>query len=235
LEQGEKEIMNSANLNGTGAAIYLGLGNRPPDWVRLQNVESTDIEGIRWNRNMRSAECIEGIQFTGAGTEDELGFGEGIAPYDGGDVTLAGNTAYLVRDPAPDKRQANVANGHAAISAWAIDTVANRTGHWNAEANLTHVGEGSVIRIREKGTGLVKTAVVLAVTSNGEGANEVTLNKAVGAGTIEYLGGMVDFIAAPAGVSMPAGIVINEATNINASGEMLVAEWGWFDSPAMPD
>ena len=228
------------NFASSSTAIYIGLGNRPPDWVNIQNVKSATIEGIRWNRNMRTIECIEGIQYTQAGTEDELGFGKGIAPYDGCDVVASGNvTQFIHLKDHPslpwDQRQANVVNGAAAITTWTLGSATDRTGKWNAECLTTYVGVGSVIRIREDVTGLTKTAVILAMTSNGEQANEVTLSSAVKSGKILALGPMTDFVLAPAGLTMPAGILLSETANVNADDEAMVIEWGWFSHPAMPD
>ena len=220
--------MNSAVTKGVAGVVYLGLGIEP-DWVRLTNIDSTSTESIYWNKKMRSLTCIEGIQITGAdGTTDELGYGEGVIPYKGCDIVDqdVGTTEYKVWDPEPDKRSANVANGYAAIKTWTLGSSANRTGNWNDEANTTYVGVGSVIKVKQSVDGEEVEAVVLAITSNGEAANEVTLNKAVKTGTILRLSGMTDFINAIDGVTMPAGIKINETSAINESGERLLVEWG---------
>jgi hypothetical protein len=247
--------MNSAVLGGRSAAQYVGLASRPPDYARVLNIDSASSEQIEWSRNMRSLTCIEGIQRNDAGgTIDELGVGEGITPYDGGDVVVAGNATYFIHikdHPSyiMDQRTANVVNGYASITTWTRGGA--RTGMFNAAAyspassasaaTTTGVGFGigSVIRIRENGSGLVKTATVVAYTVYGETANYVTLSQDIKSGTILYIGPILDFVLAPAGFLMPAGILINETSNINvintSTPERLLLEWGWFDSPQMPD
>jgi hypothetical protein len=222
------------NFASGSTAIYVGLGNRAPDFVNLQNISSADTEGIRWNKHMRALNCIEGIWWTAAGTEAELGFGAGIAPYDGGDVVAASNVTKFIpfKDHTGltwDQRQANVVNGYSAIKTWTLDTSANRTGHWNDQVLTTYVGVGSEILIREDVSGLIKKATILALTSNGEQSDEVTLSSAVKSGDILALNPFTDFVLAPSGFFMPAGILISETTNINVDNEAMVIEWGWYD------
>jgi hypothetical protein len=55
---------------------------------------------------------------------------------------------------------------------------------------------------------------VTALTSNGEAANEVTLNEAVNSGPIYALTGMYDYIAITSGNVAPAGFWIDSTSDI---------------------
>jgi len=234
-------ILKNATFDGVGSAIYLGLGPLPPDFVKIQNMEVGDYHYIlEWNRNMRSGEMNEGIRYliplsASNSSATRLTVGQGIIPYDGATVVAAGNTTYLdsiemFPDVFTDQKRSNVANGYAAINTWTLDTSGSRTGHWNDEANITYVGEGSIIRVRQDADNALKTATLLGVSNNGEAANEVTLSSAITTGRIEYLGPMYDLIVAPAKHIVRAGIYIAETT-INASGNMCQIEYGWYDLP----
>ena len=228
--------MYSATWNGTGAAAYIGLGSRSPDYVKILNLEiATTEKWIEWSRNMRSARMYGGmstlIPDTAGNTEINWHTTNGIYSYDGGDIIASGNATYFIHlkdhPTIPwDKRQANVANGYDPINAWTWASTAR--GHWNAECNTTYVGVGSLITIKESATGIIKQAKVIALSSNGELTNEVTLDIDVASGTIQSLGPIYDIVLAPAGFCMTAGIYVPD-TAVNVSGDMCEIQWGWFE------
>lgn len=206
----------SGTFNGTGAALYLCIGFMP-DWVKLWNSETTDEERMVWSRNMRGAELGDGIRKDDDGTITPLTVGNGIQIYRGGDVMSAASTTYLV-PTYTDRRDAGTGS---TIDTWTLGSTTNRTGNWNDVCNTTYVGEGSLINIDGK------WARITALTSNGEQANEVTLDEALPSGQIYALKGMYDYIGAASGVITPAGFKINDTT-FNSSGELCFFEAGSY-------
>lgn len=202
--------------------LYICIGFLP-DWVKIWNTETTNEEVQFWSKNFRSSEMIGGQDIDDDGTISPVTVGAGIAPYRGGHtVTAAEATAgtYLVADPSPDKRALGTG---VAINKWTLDTAASLTGHWNDVCNTTYVGEGSRIKI----DGVWYT--VTAVTSNGEAANEVTLNEAAPSGVIEMLTGMYDYIAAAAGKVTPKGFFIDATAEVfNATTDLSFFEAGTY-------
>lgn len=224
----------SGTLNGTGAAIVVGCGFKP-DYIKLWNLEVTNAYSVEWNSAMRSLEQIEGIATASNGTQNlyaRLAFGAGITPYRGGDVLSAASTVYLVpvEDIAGkrDMRDMYVAGGGSPVTAWTLDTAGNRTGSFNVEASTTYVGEGSVIRIYNAGTKKTYEVTILAMTSNGEAANEVTLSEAVPSGEVQFIGPMYDYVGAASGAVIPEGFKINTTGALNTSGELIAFEAGTY-------
>lgn len=226
--------MNIARtFNGTGATVYIGLGF-VPDWVKLTNMESTLGWRIEWSRQMRAAAC-EGLSLkgtdhattpavNGALIVSRLSFGGGVAPFFGTTLATA-SSAYLRPHANPDfKDQGTLGR----ITDWTLDTLANRTGKLNAGVPTTYVGVGSRIRIQETGTGKIKTALVTAMTNDGDATDELTLNLAIRSGKVLSLGPMYDFVGGAAGDKIPEGIIITNNT-FNASGEIILIEAGTYD------
>lgn len=202
--------------------LYICVGFIP-DWVVVKNTETTNEETQLWSVNFRSAEMIGGQDIDDDGAVSPVTVAAGIAPYRGKHlVTSAEATAgtYIAQDPSPDKRASGAG---AEIDTWTLGSSANRTGNWNAVCSTTYVGEGSRICI----DGLWYT--VTAVTSNGEQANEVTLNEAAPSGTIEFIGGMYDFISLTAGKVTPEGFWIDSTAEVlNATGDLSFFECGCY-------
>jgi hypothetical protein len=225
----------AGTFNGTGAAVTICLGFIP-DWVKVRNLENSGAHlTVEWSKHMRTAEMSEGLLQSidiggnaySAGTGLTRANAVGVTIYRGGVYLASASSTILVRDPNPDKRSANVANGYAKIDTWTLGSSSNRTGSWNDECNTTYVGEGSRITIQESGTGLIKTANVVALSSNGEAANEVTLDEAIGSGKILALSGMYDWIGAAANTITPKGFVLSDVT-ANVSGEYCMFEAGTY-------
>lgn len=213
----------SGTVNGTGAALYIGCGFIP-DKIRVWNLEaSTPIEAC-WNRDFRTSEQIGGTVTTSAVARYTVG--AGIGPYRGGDVTAAANTAYVVPfASAYSGKTNNLVNAGTLgkITKWTLGNSGNKTGNFNLGCNTSYVGEGSRVLVRvPSATGLAKDydVFITALSNDGDAANEVTLSEAVPTGDILAIGPMYDYIAAPAGVVMPAGFVIY-STALSVSGEMI--------------
>lgn len=219
-----KKIVHGT-FNGTGAALYIGIGFIP-DWVKIYNLEDADVAMLEWNINMmRSLEMSSGrLNYTAAGlvgdprTVSDLG----VVPYEGGEAIAAASTAYL--KPIEDKyrnQKFNQSTG-LAITAWTLDTSANRTGHVNAGLDTTYVGEGSLIQIDGKWYG------VHAITNDGDATDELTLSRAAASGVVGFVSPMYDYIGCVAGDITKAGFGLTATDVINVSGELCCFEAGMY-------
>lgn len=224
----------SGTFNGTGAAITVGCGF-VPDFVKLWNLEvATNPVFVEWNKNMRSAEQFEGLIITNHATVQlaRYTYGTGIAPYAGGDITTGASTAYLL--PTADViGQTNLARKGqtitSTISTWTSDTAANRTGSVDVAFNETYAGVGSIIRVWEPITRTIYEATIVAFTSDGTAANDITTSTLIPSGEVMYIGPMYDYIgAASAGVVVPEGFKLNMTTVLNVSGDMISFEAGQY-------
>lgn len=92
----------TGSFNGTGAALFLGLGFLP-DFVKVLNITSATLESIEWNKGMLAgADAVKGgIKRSGdvAVADAKLTAATGIRPYAGGDVAILSQTAQLVHSP----------------------------------------------------------------------------------------------------------------------------------------
>lgn len=214
----------SRTFNGTGAALYLGLGFKP-DGLVIRNLEDGDLARLEWSANMsRFAETEEGIlsvEASGDVQRTGLTYGLGVALYDGEDEMTAASTAYLVDLEKMDRKGEGAAG---VITAWTLDTAANRTGSFDKALDTTHCGEGSVVMIKESVSGRIRTASISALSNDGDASDDVTLTLAIASGEVLYIGPMYDLSGAPAGTVIPQGIVINATSVINVSGEACVIE-----------
>ncbi len=226
------------HFNGTGADVYLCLGTIPYNIV-MWNLESATVETYEWDRAMlHDILTVEGLgRPKGGGAVLDLAFGEGIAPYYGGDLMTTSNQTsvtygegvYLERDDT-DYRFYTVAaagiTGDAAttdITTWTLDTAATPTGHFNGDVTGTYIGEGSLIRIRAgQGSGQhVYEATITALTAGqGVSSDEVTLSMAVPSGTVEYIGGKYGYSPVAIGKVTKPGVFISNTT-LNANDGMV--------------
>lgn len=221
----------SKRITGTflqqNAALYIGLGFIP-DWVKIFSLTTDTKILAEWSVNMRTLAAVEGILRTGDDDQDidiaDLAATEGIAIYRGGDIISSSSTpsttTYLAKDPNPDKRSEGTG---VAIDTWTLGNSTNRTGNWNDVCNTTYVGVGSRICVDGK------WATLTALTSNGEQANEVTLNEALKSGRIHALTGMYDFVAQASGTVTKAGFKISDTTYLlDATSDYLMFEAGTY-------
>ena len=91
------------------------------------------------------------------------------------------------------------------------------------EADTTYIGLGSEIVID------AEEYTIVALSSNGEAANEVTLNVSVSTGAITKIGRMYDYVGGSEGDILPDGFAILATDLINVSGEMCAFEAGLWD------
>lgn len=219
----------SGAFNGTGATLYVCCGF-VPDKVVLRNVEATTCLVAKWSRHSRSAEQIAGVLET-QGVSSALANGAGIGRYYGGDMltsanqtsTAYGEGVYLGFDKK-DYRGIDIAAGGSVIDSWTLDTAGSRTGHFNEDVAGNYIGEGSEICIAGK------WYVIEAVTATqGEAANEVTLNEDAPTGTVEHISGMYDLAPIALGKLTPAGFYVKSNT-LNGNDEIMLFEATAFDN-----
>ena len=224
--------IKEGRLIGTGSVLYIGLESIP-DRFTIKNMKSESNEEIIWRKNSGAAETSEGVFRSFDGTqvvEDELGFGEGVAPYRGGDVMEANSSVYFILDPKAEKNDANTTTSP--ISRWTLDTAANRTGHFDYAVDTNSVGVGSKVVIESPGGkiyGGQGEVWITAISNDGDGTDDITLNEEVPSGEVLSVGGKVTYVGAPAGSIIPAGIKLNETGNLNVNGEVLHFIAEWFD------
>jgi hypothetical protein len=113
------------------------------------------------------------------------------------------------------------------IISWTLDTSANRTGHFNEDVTGTYIGEGSKIIIDSPGLGPREYTILALTATQGEAADEVTLNYAVPSGPVRYISGMYSMKPMIAGEVTPAGFLLSMAT-VNANGNICAFTAGTF-------
>lgn len=209
-------------VKGTAATLNVCLGFIPRK-VEIRNL--TTLTGIKWATDMRAgilAETQNGVSVAAAGDVAAITTAAaGIVPYVGGTLLTAASTTCVARN---DKDQRGAYNANVPISTFTIGSVANKTGNFNVEASTDVVGAGSVVII--KGV----EYYVVAMTSNGQEANEVTMND-VPAGavagavfSVDKIRSRYDLVGAPAGVVTPAGFTLGASATVNSSGGVLLVE-----------
>lgn len=213
-------------FSGSGAARYIGLGFIPKK-VTIQNIQAADIALIEWDEKFAAYSTMsEGKQTFINGTSVDIGLltvGTGIIPYDGGDVVTSAAATHIIpvndvqdQDTIGDMRDKG-ANG--TITKFTLDTAANRTGHFDHAVDTDVVGVGSRVRIAHL-NGQIEDYYIQAITNDGDAADEITLDRLPVTGQCDYISYKHDFISAPAGSEMPAGIYLAETAKTNVSGEL---------------
>ena len=221
------------------SGIYTGVGTLPlyiglgfiPDEVRILNIGEAEAEELRWNiHQSRQADGAEGIIRTVvAGDVTLLTLGQGVEPYEGEGLLGAADANKLVlADTQPLYQGDMKQKGAADVNKWTLQTAATYKGKFNAAINATYVGVGSEVVVRQSRQ-LKQKAFITAITDTGESDNEVTLSRALPTGEITFIGYKSDFVTAPAGSSIPAGIKINDVTYVNVSGQPCLIEAIQFD------
>ena len=215
---------------GAGAILKVGIGGTP-DWVRVRALQS-DLPKIEWDRTMLAlATFKEGIKSTLNSTTpvvSVLTAGLGIQPYAGGDlISAAANTHIVPVEPGFFPTQGYCgdmrAKGTGTITAWTLGNSTNRTGSFNYGVDTDRVAAGSRVMIDGVWYSIV------ALSNDGDAANEVTLDRAAPSGEVQKILFKADLYNAPAGVVMPAGFLIAADADVNASGERLLIEAGLFE------
>ena len=181
---------------------------------------------------------VEGIgRPTGGGAVVDNAFGEGIAPYYGGDlmtttnqtdVAYAGNPVFIERDDRDYRYYTETAKGifgdaaTETITTWTLDTAGTPTGSFNADVTGTYIGMGSIIRIQDDSNKqrYITATITANLSTAGAVADEVYLSAAIPSGVVSFIGGKYTYIAVPIGQVSSAGVLITNTT-LNEDGMML--------------
>ena len=218
---------------GSGAARRIGLGFVPRKVV-LTNITDTAFASIVWTDRHAGAGsgtvALEGllVKDNSKLTPTALTYGAGIQPYFGGSSPLSASAVTDIVDASKNPLYASDMRNKGTlglVTRWTLDTSGNRTGHFNKGVNTTYVGVGSRLFIKgdnEPNGGNWYT--IVAITNDGDAADEITLDRAAPSGDVQNILYRVDLAPAPIGLVMPAGIVINETADVNASNEIVVLE-----------
>lgn len=218
-------LHEAGTFKATGADLYVSLGF-VPDWVKIRTLVSTDEERVEWSKEMRSAEAFGGFDIDDDGVITPITWGNGVAEDLGAVEITSASTVYIGKRADNDMRDAGTGD---VISAWTLDTPASRTGHFNAGVNTTHVGVGSLVGIGFDSYGHAEYATILAMSNDGDAANEVTLSKAIKSGSVLSLGPIYDYIGLPAGAITKPGFFIDSTAAINTSGQKCMFEAGTYN------
>jgi len=224
------------HFNGTGADVYLCLGS-VPFHIEMWNLESATVEYHIWNAAMlHDSLTVEGMHLPkGGGAIADHAFGEGIAPYYGGDLLTTSNQTstgygegvYLARDDKDYRFYTNSAAGISGdaenedITTWTLDTGGTPTGHFNDDVVGTYIGAGSLIRVVDndnKHTYEFSIATLAAAAGSADDA--VTVSAAVPSGAVTFIGGFNGYSPIAVGKVTPAGVRISN-TNLNANDGMV--------------
>jgi hypothetical protein len=210
-------------VKGTVATLNVELGFIPRK-VHVTNL--TDRTEHLWGTDMRAgvlAETHYGLSRAANGTLAVVtSAATGIVPYVGGTLLTAASTTCVSRD---DKDKRGAYNTEAPITSFTVGSVANKTGNFDVEASTSFVGPGAIVVI--KGV----EYYVVAMTSNGEQANEVTLNDlpagsvAGSVFSVDKIRSRYDLVGSPSGhVTLP-GITIGASATVNdTNGDVLLIE-----------
>jgi hypothetical protein len=222
----EAIFMNKAN------GLYIGLGTGTmrvglgfvPRKVKIVQIGTANLVTLDWNQSMaRSATGAGGI--IRAGVSNTPGFAllaanAGVRAYFGGDAvassTLANQVAVSIVPSYAGTRQGT-------IKEWALGSSANRTGSFDAGLDTDKSGVGSLVEVRAADQKIYK-AYIVALTNDGDAANEVTLDRSVPPGVVTFIGAKVDYVAAPAGIHMPAGFEVLDTTYANVASTVFAFE-----------
>lgn len=195
-------------IKATAATLYVGIGFNPDHLtlVNLTDLTAHEFYGDDYTNRYGITRAAAGDWAAAANAA------AGIEPYAGGDKMSAASTAYLVENQS-DQRAAYDVNSP--ISTFTIGSSANKTGNFNVEASTTYVGVGSRVTF----SGKPDVYYITAMTSNGESANEVTLNASPGATsevlTVSKIWSKYDYLGAASGVVIPKGFVIGASATVN--------------------
>ena len=206
------------------SALYVGLGF-VPQAVKIMNIDQAEGEILVWNTGMwRSAASYGGRIQTALAGDEALQTTVGVEPYWGGALIATASANYIVRSDmvAAYSGDMRAKGASSPVTKWTQH--ATVYGHFDYPISTTYVNVGSLVWIRSDSTGIMRPYVVRAVSNDGDATNDITLDASVGTGSVERITYFSDFVQAPAGYTMPAGIKINDVTYLNVSGQEVCIE-----------
>ncbi|MEI6210938.1 MAG: hypothetical protein WCR06_04865, partial [bacterium] len=177
---------------------------------------TANLVTLEWDRLMaRSATGAGGMVRAGVANTPGLALlaaGAGVRQYPGGDAVAAATLANQVVASCVPAYSGTL---QGTTKNWTNGSTANRTGNFNVALAST-CGVGSLVEIRSADQKVHRAAIV-ALTNSGAAANEVTLDRAVPSGVVVFVGCKTDYVAAPAGMIMPAGFEVLDTTYANVT------------------
>lgn len=217
--------MIQGNFCATAADLYIQFGGIP-EAIEVWVLNDATPLTWKWAKSMGgNILTVEGIGIDNAGGAVlDFAFGEGITPYEGGDLLTTTNQTdvtygggiYIEPDTKDYRQYTNAAAGISGDAAttdlvtWTLDTAATPTGHFNGDVTGTYIGAGSPIRITSNDNKHTYDAYITALTAGqGVTADEVTLSRAVPSGRIDFIGGKFGFKPSTIGTVTKAGLMLN--------------------------
>jgi len=210
-----------AIIKATAATLTPCIGFVP---TTLRVVNLTDRTQLVWTDTMLAlANQRYGLAIGATGTAGTVNTAAaGVVVYAGGDKLSAASTQYL-RLLEADQSDVDVSAG-SPITTFDLDTAANYTGHFDADATGATIGPGSKITFDGKS----KVYTITALTAGaGAAADEVTLDSSPGSGTLRVtkIWSMYDYTGAPSGTVCKAGFTIGASATVNnTDGDKLLIE-----------
>ncbi|MEY4932120.1 MAG: hypothetical protein RLZZ403_440, partial [Pseudomonadota bacterium] len=164
-----------------------------------------------------------GGRFQGALAGDEsFETTAGMAPYWGGDQIATASAQWITRADMVSAYSGDMrAKGASSpVTKWIRDTTALK-GHFDFPISSTYVNVGSLIFIRSDTTGILRQYVLRVLANDGDATDDITLDASVPSGSVERITYFNDFVQAPAGYTMPQGIVITDITDLNVASQRI--------------
>lgn len=149
--------------------------------------------------------------------------GNGVASYSGGARVATEAASVLMPLSNFDKNNGDLAGdlrtrGTGLADGWTLGSAGNRTGSFNAGVATALVGPGSPVIIGGK------TYNIVALTNDGDAANEVTLNAAAPSGKVEFIGYKNDWAGALPGTVLSDGITLAVVSGLNVATNQVYVE-----------
>ena len=131
---------------------------------------------------------------------------------------------------SPDGLDKRAAGAGLPITNWTLDTAANFTGHFNTPLKTTElaVAAGSQVWIRDTHN-QVKVYQITALTSDGDAADNVTLDAAAPTGLVEKLLSGFTHRLALIGETAAAGFTLAADASVNEDGKIIMFEAGLYE------
>jgi len=206
------------------SALYVGLGFVPKA-VTLTN-DQGEGEIITWNIGMwRTLLSYGGRIRTALDGDIALLTTAGVNPYWGGDIvtTKSANQVVRANQIADYNGDMRAKGASSPVTRWTKDTTALK-GHFDFPISDTYVKAGSLIWIRSDTTGIMRPYVLRVLANDGDATDDITLDVNVPTGAVERITYFSDFVQAPVGTKMPAGIAIADVTYLNVTAQNIVIE-----------
>jgi len=207
------------------SALYVGLGFVPKA-VRLTNLDQAEGEILVWNVGMwRGAVCPGGRVQSALAGDEALLTTAGVNPYWGGDLVTTASANQVIRSNqiAAYNGDMRAKGASSPVTRWTKDTTALK-GHFDYPISSTYVNVGSLVWIRSDTTGIMRPYVLRVLANDGDATDDITLDAAAPTGSVERITYFSDFVQAPVGTVMPAGLAIADVTYLNVTAQEFVIE-----------